>query len=197
MRKFVLVGLCASFLLGSTAFAAGKATSGKKVKPQVYSQKFGSWYYRCVVMKFSKQKQTKQCEVTQVSQVKQNKKMVNVLTLAMAQVTVTDKKKKKSQKWVMTALTPLNIYLPSGFSIAFAEKEKADSLRYRNCNQAGCWVQHILEGNILKGLLKNSNAFAKMRLMNGQNVNIKFSLAGLGKAMKALRGGKLPKKSNS
>ncbi len=97
----------------------------------------------------------------------------------------------------MTALTPLNIYLPSGFSIAFAEKAKTDSLRYRNCNQAGCWVQHVLDAKIMKGLLRNSNAFAKMRLMNGQNVNIKFSLAGLSKAMKALKNGKLPKKGNS
>ena len=121
--------------------------------------------------------------------------MVNVLTLALAQVEVKSKKNKKSRQWVLTALTPLNIYLPSGFSLAFKEKAKADSMRYRNCNQAGCWVQHVLDRKMVRRLLKHKSGFARMRLMNGQNVNIKFSLSGMNAAMQALKSGKLPQKT--
>ena len=74
MRNIFLTGICVFFLGVSSVQAIQKSSSSKTVKPQVYAQKYDSWYYRCVVLKISKQKQTRQCEVTQVSQVKQNKK---------------------------------------------------------------------------------------------------------------------------
>lgn len=156
------------------------------------TKKYNDWYYRCIEQKADKKSPARQCEVLQVAQVKSpsadktSKKAaqnVSVLTLAFSKG-LPDKKSKK-RAVLLTVLTPLNIHLPSGFELT-VDKNKPIKNVYRNCNQAGCWVNAQLSARDMKRLKKGKFGLGQMRLLNGQNVRIKFSLKGLGQALAAL-----------
>lgn len=156
-------------------------------KPRISSQRFDDWHYRCVEAVVNGKKSNR-CEVVQVAQTKQGENVINLLTVSFSEIT--DKKKKKQT--VITVLAPLNVFLPAGLALS-VDKNKASGLKYRNCNKAGCWIQHLVKADLLKQFDKGVSGFAKMRLINGQNINVKFSLKGLSSAMKALKNGKTPK----
>ena len=160
--------------------------------PKSKTKKYDDWYYRCIEQTADKKSPARQCEVLQVAQVKSpsgdknSKKVaqnVSVLTLAFSKG-LPDKKSKK-RAVLLTILTPLNIHLPSGFEIT-VDKNKPIKNVYRNCNQAGCWVNAQLSARDMKRLKKGKFGLGQMRLLNGQNVRIKFSLKGLGQALAAL-----------
>ena len=112
---------------------------------------------------------------------------VSVLTLALSKAPAV-KGKAGVRPFILTILTPLNIYLPVGFDLTI-DSTPPIKTTYRNCNQAGCWVHKELIGSELRQLKKGRFGFGQMRLMNGQNVRIKFSLSGIGKALAALETG--------
>ncbi|MDR6634235.1 invasion protein IalB [Phyllobacterium sp. 1468] len=178
---------------GNPAGSAAPA-SAQPATPDVTSVKFEDWYYRCVDTQVADGKAAASCEVAQIAQVKQNGQDVNILTLAIAKTTPAPAAKGKEAKsqpapgseLLLMALVPLNVFLPSGFSITAADKPVAQ-MAYRNCNQAGCWAQVNLDAKMLTALQKNSDAAGSLRLMNGQNINIKFSLKGLSAALTELQ----------
>ncbi|ENN88262.1 hypothetical protein RHSP_83331 [Rhizobium freirei PRF 81] len=86
----------------------------------------------------------------------------------------------------MTTLVPLNMYLPGGIGIDASDKPVVQ-LAYRNCNQAGCWAQQKLDAKMVAALAKATNGIGHVQMMNGQKVNIKFSLKGLSAALDALQ----------
>jgi invasion protein IalB len=152
-------------------------------KPQISAQKFDDWYYRC-----SGDPQARACEVAQIAQVPKDGKNVNVLTLAIAPAVGNDTAAGKKAKTglMLTALLPLNVFLPAGLSITSSGKP-VTKLSYRNCNQAGCWAQQALDARMLASLDKSGSAEGLVRLMDGQNVNIRFSLKGLKPALEKLQ----------
>jgi len=176
----------AAVLLGS-----GITASAVSAEPRIQSERFEDWFYRCVTPEASKeQPQPKaQCEVVQIAQTKQGKETVNVLTISVSE-TVRDNKKNA----VLTVLVPQNVHLPSGLILSIGEQSKV-TLHYRNCNNAGCWIQHAIDGKSLEALKSNEAGFASLHLINGQNLNIKFSLKGFKEALQALESDKHPKKS--
>ncbi len=151
--------------------------------PAMKSQKFDDWYYRC-----TGSAGTEACEVAQVAQVAKDGKPVNILTLAIAASPAGSQGKgdKGKPRLLLTALLPLNVYLPSGLSIKANGKPVA-KLDYRNCNQSGCWAQLALDTKTATTLKKGSTAEGLVRLMNGQDVNIRFSLKGLKPALDELQ----------
>lgn len=157
-------------------------------QPEVKSTKFDDWYYRCVDVKAADGKAVSQCEVAQIAQVRQGDKDVSVLTLAIARTAGDPSKQGEEAKpgLLMTALVPLNVFLPAGFAIGVDGKPAIESA-YRNCNQAGCWAQQRLDAKTVDVLKKASNGEGRMRLMNGQNVSVRFSLKGLTAALNALQ----------
>ncbi|MEI1248375.1 invasion associated locus B family protein [Rhizobium aouanii] len=163
------------------------AVQGQDPVPALKSQKFDDWYYRC-----TGSAGTEACEVAQVAQVTKDGKPVNILTVAIAAspVSSTDKGKGKGDKGkprlMLTALLPLNVFLPSGLSIK-ADGKPVAKLDYRNCNQSGCWAQQALDTKMAAALTKGSSAEGLVRLMNGQDVNIRFSLKGLKPALDELQ----------
>lgn len=166
------------------------ATNNQKNKSK--TKKYNDWYYRCIEQEADKKSPARQCEVLQVAQVKspsKNKnskaaaKNVSVLTLAFSKG-LPDKKSKK-RSILLTVLTPLNIHLPAGFDLT-VDKNKPIKNVYRNCNQAGCWVNAQLSSQDMRRFKKGKFGLGQMRLLNGQNVRIKFSLKGLGRALAAL-----------
>lgn len=159
--------------------------------PQARVQKFDDWYYRCIDGKAADGSAATHCEVAQIATVKQGDQDVNVLTLAIAKAdapAAPDKKtaKQPASDLVLTALVPLNMYLPAGLSIDAADKP-AVQLAYRNCNQAGCWSQQKLDTKTISALAKAADGVGHVQMMNGQKVNIKFSLKGLSAALDALQ----------
>ncbi|WP_064684549.1 invasion associated locus B family protein [Rhizobium bangladeshense] len=146
--------------------------------PAIKSQKFDDWYYRC-----TGSGDTAACEVAQVAQVAKDGKNVNVLTIATTPATSQGKSK---PRLMLTALLPLNVFLPSGLAIK-ADGKPLAKLDYRNCNEAGCWAQQALDAKTTAALRKGSIAEGLVRLMNGQDVNIRFSLKGLSPALDELQ----------
>jgi len=162
--------------------------SGSAEQPQVRSVRFDDWYYRCVDATDANGPDAASCEVAQISQVKQNGEGVNVLTLAIAK-TASDTAGKDSKQvpgLLLTALVPLNVFLPAGFDLK-ADGKPVVAVNYRNCNQAGCWVQHKLDTKMLGTLQKGTIGEGSLRLMNGQNISIRFSLKGLTAALAELQ----------
>jgi invasion protein IalB len=167
------------------------ATTGEQPAPQARVQKFDDWYYRCIDGKAADGAATTSCEVAQIATVKQGDRDVNILTLAVAKVpapTATDKKaaKQPASELVLTTLVPLNLYIPAGLSIDVADKPVVQ-LAYRNCNQSGCWAQQKLDAKTVSALSKAADGTGHVQMMNGQKVNIKFSLKGLSAALDALQ----------
>ncbi|AYG68679.1 MULTISPECIES: invasion associated locus B family protein [unclassified Rhizobium] len=175
-----------------TAQSPAAAASEQQPAPQARVQKFDDWYYRCIDGKAADGSTATHCEVAQIATVKQGDQDVNILTLAIAKATdapVTSNKKAAKQPagdLVLTALVPLNMYIPAGLGIDAAEKPVVQ-LAYRNCNQAGCWSQQKLDGKMVAALTKAADGTGHVQMMNGQKVNIKFSLKGLPAALDALQ----------
>ncbi len=177
----------------STGSAQGSpaAANEQPPAPQARVQKFDDWYYRCIDGKAADGAAITHCEVAQIATVKQGDQDVNVLTLAIAKAdapAASDKKtaKQPASDLVLTTLVPLNMYLPAGLSIDAADKP-AVQLAYRNCNQAGCWSQQKLDAKTISALSKSADGVGHVQMMNGQKVNIKFSLKGLSAALDALQ----------
>jgi invasion protein IalB len=175
----------------SSIQAATPQTDEQKPAPQARVQKFDDWYYRCIDGKAADGSASESCEVAQIATVKQGDQDVNVLTLAVAKVpapAATDKKaaKQPASELVLTTLVPLNMYLPAGISIDASDKQVVQ-LAYRNCNQGGCWAQQKLDGKMVSALAKATDGTGHVQMMNGQKVNIKFSLKGLSAALDALQ----------
>jgi invasion protein IalB len=162
------------------AVTAGEAVPATPVK----SQKFDDWYYRCAVAGTNAS-----CEVAQVAQVAKDGKNVSVLTLAIARSSgVVGKDGKKSKpSLTLTTLVPLNVFLPSGLTIK-ADGKMLTRLAYRNCNQAGCWSQQVMDASSTDGLAKSAVGEGLPKLINGQDISIRFSLKGLKAALAELQG---------
>jgi len=201
-RMLLLILLLLSVVLSSNVVLSEEKSKGTsniaqrqqypQQKPKSKTKKYNDWYYRCIEQKTDKKSPARQCEVLQVAQVKspstdktskKSAQNVSVLTLAFSKG-LPDKKSKK-RAVLLTVLTPLNIHLPSGFDLT-VDKNKPIKNVYRNCNQAGCWVNAQLSNRDMKRLKQGRFGLGQMRLLNGQNVRIKFSLKGLGRALAAL-----------
>lgn len=176
----------ASLLLIALASMASNADAEQisdSTKP--IAERFDDWSYRCAETNPPSNGSSKQCEVVQVAKIKQGDEDVSILTLAIAR-TAPSANKASDAALLMTALVPLNVFLPPGLAME-ADAVKLFDGSYRNCNQAGCWVQQRLDLKMLTALQKGQAGTARLRLMNGQNVTIRFSLKGLTAALAKLK----------
>lgn len=174
------------FAFGILAAQAEEAKVAAPEAPKIQTTRFDDWTYRCAEAKAADGKSIAQCEVAQIAQVKQGDQDVSVLTLAIAKTAPEAGKKPSNNDLLLTALVPLNVVLPVGLGLA-ADGKDVVTIPYRNCNQAGCWAQQKLDSKMLSALQKGSAGEARLRLMNGQNINLKFSLKGLSKALAELQ----------
>jgi invasion protein IalB len=173
-------------LIGTLSVHAQQTAAVKPDAPVTRSTRFGDWTYRCARMKAAGSKTVEPCEVVQIAQVRQGSGNANVLTLAFAKAAGEGGSKTSGGSLLLTALVPLNVVLPIGLGLAADDKDVV-TVPYRNCNQAGCWAQQKLDGKMLAALQKGSAGEARLRLMNGQNINVKFSLKGLARALSELQ----------
>jgi invasion protein IalB len=189
--RIVALGAVLGVFVAGMASAQTQGEPGVEPKPQmqapaVQSTRFDDWHYRCVDVKATNGEIVQQCEVAQVAQVKQGEENINVLTLAIARTAPEAGKKASDGDLLLTALVPLNVVLPIGLGLS-ADGREVVAIPYRNCNQAGCWAQQKLDQKMLRALQKGISGEAHLRLMNGQNINLRFSLRGLTKALVELQ----------
>lgn len=146
-------------------------------------QRFHDWQMRCA----TKDQSPDICEIAQVAQVMREQDGVTVLTLAIAPDMAASKGRGEmaSPSMILTMLVPLNVALPAGLSIS-ADGKPITNLAYRNCNQSGCWVRTSLKPTTLSALKKGRTGGATLSLVDGQAVDIRFSLTGLTAALAAL-----------
>ncbi|MFS8146238.1 invasion associated locus B family protein [Rhizobium sp. BR 249] len=182
-RGFRIIVPALILMAGANPCLAQSPGPAGQPAPAMKSQKFDDWYYRCTGAAGAEA-----CEVAQVAQVAKDGKNVNVLTLAISAAPADPRNKgeKGKPRLMLTALLPLNVFLPSGLSIK-ADGKPVAKLDYRNCNEAGCWAQQALDTKTAAVLKKGATAEGLVRLMNGQDVNIRFSLKGLKTALDELQ----------
>lgn len=149
----------------------------------VTAERFDDWTLRCVTAAAA----SPACEVTQPLMVAHDGSPVEILKLAVSRAS--DKAGKAD--WALVVLTPLDVHLPADFGFATGTA-KPVLLKYRNCNQLGCFVIVPLENDRLAALKKAADGTAYFRLLNGQTVKVSFSLKGFTKAFDALAAGKVP-----
>lgn len=167
----------------SQATPAAVPTAAPTLK--ITSTKFEDWYLRCAQAEDGNS--TSQCEVAQIAQVTDNGKQVPVLTMSFAKPAPSKDKPDAAHgnDLILTALVPLNVFLPIGLSFKLDGKD-ATQMAYRNCNQAGCWSNLTLNGKSILAFTKAQTAIGHLQLMNGQNINIGFSTKGLSAALAEL-----------
>lgn len=161
-----------------------------KAEPRILSERFDDWFYRCAESGEGDKKTTR-CEVVQVAQTKRGEETLTPLTLSLSETSGENKNKTA----ILTVLAPLNVFLPAGVALS-VDQGKAVTLTYRNCNNAGCWLQHLVTDTFMGELKGGEAGFARFQLVDGQSLNVKFSLKGLPAALKSLQDGKPPKEKS-
>lgn len=77
------------------------------------------------------------------------------------------------------------IYLPNGFQL-YVDKKKLVTYPVTNCTDKGCFLQKIADQQLLQGFRRGSAGTLRVTLMNGQNLDVTFSLFGFSAAMRDL-----------
>lgn len=167
----------------SAQSGAGDAQSSTDVR----AERFDDWTLRCFLPPKNKDGSTATCEIAQPLMVNQDGKPVEILNLAVSRAS--DKAGKAD--WALVVLTPLDVQLSSDFGFA-AGSAKPSLLRYRNCNQLGCFVIVPLDRERINQMKRAADGAAFFRLLNGQAVKVTFSLKGFTKAFEALSSGTVP-----
>ena len=79
---------------------------------------------------------------------------------------------------------PLDVYLPADFGLRI-DGQNERRIRYRNCNEAGCWVVLPVDQSLISQLRRGITAEAALALVEGETVHISFSLRGFTAALSA------------
>jgi len=144
---------------------------------------FDDWVHRCTDIEIENNTVT-QCELLQAQQRQQGDGMLNVLILAFAEIF--EEKEGGNKGFMLTTVVPLDVFLPEGMRF-LADGVPVMQVPFRNCNLNGCWSQMIVEEQALNALKKGSAGLARFTIMNGQEVEVKFSLKGLTAGLNALQ----------
>ena len=132
-------------------------------------QFFESWRVSCP------QDTADSCRVWQRVQVHHDGTAQDVMAVSIAPA---------DQGLVLLVQVPLDIYLPADFGLR-VDGQGERRLRYRNCNQTGCWVAAPADAQLLRQFRRGITAEAALSLVEGETVRISFSLLGFTAAMVA------------
>lgn len=176
------IGLIAFGLLIAATGAFAQANSATS---QVAAEQFDDWQYRCIVLE--QIDQAPACELSQSVMVEQDDQQVEVLNIALSRADDAA----GNVGWALVILTPQDVHLPSDFGLTLGAATP-QIVRYRNCNQSGCWVVVPADEQVLGGMKRALEGAANFRLLNGQVVRVVFSLRGFTRGFAALSNGDVP-----
>lgn len=82
---------------------------------------------------------------------------------------------------------PLDVYLPDDIGLR-VDGTAERVIRFRNCNAAGCWALLPADAALLRQLRRGLEGEVAFSLMEGERVQISFSLRGMTAALRAYEG---------
>ncbi|MDX8354529.1 invasion associated locus B family protein [Cognatiyoonia sp. IB215182] len=172
-------------MLPVSAFAQPTSATASGESTTVVAEQFEDWQHRCISHK--RPDQTAACELSQSVQVDQDGRSVEVLNIALSRADDAA----GSVGWALVVLTPRDVHLPSDFGLKLGNTAPFLT-RYRNCNEAGCWVVVPADEAVLSAMKRGIEGAANFRLLNGQVVSVVFSLRGFTAGFEALAAGQIP-----
>ncbi|WP_299150247.1 invasion associated locus B family protein [uncultured Tateyamaria sp.] len=132
-------------------------------------QEFEDWRVTCTAQA------SETCRVWQRVQIAHEGKTQDVMAVSVAP---------SDEGLVLLVQVPIDVFLPADFGLRI-DGQNERRVRYRNCNQAGCWVLIVLNDRLLRQLQSGLTAETAMSLVEGETVRVSFSLRGFTAAMAA------------
>lgn len=137
---------------------------------------YQDWTYQCAPS--SNNLAVPSCEVSQAVKIDRQGHLVTILELALS--------KQGPTHHVLTILAPLNLYLPSGFELAWGTHH-SHAVPFLSCSRQGCLARMRVTPALLAGLKHQSRATGLFRLANHKEVRLLFSLKGFSDAFAVLQ----------
>jgi len=145
---------------------------------------FEDWVHRCSDL-IIEEKPFTQCELLQAQQRQQGEDMLNILIMAFAEA-LPEEGGDKSSQFMLTSVVPLDVFLPEGIRF-LVDSRAVMHVPFRNCNASGCWSQVLVEETVLNSLKRGNEGRARFTIINGQEIEVRFSLKGLTAGLAALK----------
>ncbi len=158
-----IVGVASALSLGAAAAWAQDAQSIPDV------QVFDDWRVSCP------QNSADSCRVWQRVQVQHGDVAQDVMAVSLAPA---------DTGLALLIQVPLDVYLPADFGLR-VDGANERRVRYRNCNETGCWVLIEADAPLLNQFRRGITAEAALSLIEGETVRISFSLRGFTAALAA------------
>lgn len=163
--------------------------SAEDAAPNIRSQMFDDWVYRCQSVDQAKSV----CEVAQEMIVNKDGKRVPILTMALTHGD-------DGKDMLVNILAPLGVLLAKGLTVSVDPIGPADgkgdikslSFSFAYCDQRGCWVSAQKADALAAALKPGKVGHVRVVMGNGRGLNIDFSLAGFANALAAYEAGKPP-----
>ncbi len=153
----------------TVALTATLATAQDTETPAADVEVFDDWRVSCA------DGVADNCRVWQRVQVAYNDGLQDVMAVSIAPA---------DTGLVVLFQVPLDVYLPADFGLR-VDGTGERRVRYRNCNETGCWVLMRGDSGVLSSFRRGITAEAALSLVEGETVRISFSLRGFTAAMAA------------
>lgn len=170
--KFSPIALAfAAALLAVPALAQDGPPQGQKPLQPSEEKLFKDWTVRCYPVA-----SPTPCEMIEIRVAKKTGQ--RVLGVLLAYVPARD-------THIMQISVPLGVSLANGLVIS-ADPYKSPVLKFRRCDQAGCYVESAVGADIIGQLSKASKGQIGIVTMDGRPFNLAFSMDGFSEAHAAL-----------
>ena len=170
----LLSGLTLTALLAGSAAAQAPAPAGAPppapVQPEIKT--IGDWAVRC----YPVQSQSP-CDMFQQQNEKDSQQ--RILALSLAYIPHLD-------RHAIQVVVPLGVAIPKGV-ILHTSSFTSQSMPYRRCDRAGCYVEMLIDNNIVDQIGHGGDtAMVKITADDGKSYDLKISLNGFSAAHDAM-----------
>jgi invasion protein IalB len=183
-----IFAVAAALLLVSAAFAAKPAQEGaapaaaqapeQSAQPQPNAppkttdvKGIGDWTVRCYAIS-----SPSPCEMVELRVAKKNGQRILGFLLAYVPA---------RNQHIIQISVPLGVALQNGLVIS-SDTYKSGVLKFRRCDNMGCYVEAAIDGNAINSLGRATKAEVQIVYMDGKKYNLVFSLNGFTEAHRTL-----------
>ena len=171
MKSFRIALAFAAALIAAPAFAQDAAPQAQKPLQPSDVKEFKDWTVRCYPVASASP-----CEMIELRVAKKTGQ--RILGVLIAYVPARD-------AHIMQISVPLGIAIQNGLVIN-ADTYKSPVLKYRRCDQMGCYVEAAIGSDVIGQIGKATKAQAEIVTVDGRKFNLAFSLDGFTEAHNAL-----------
>ncbi len=167
---FAAAALVAVPAIAQQEDAAQAQKERKPVQPDVVKE-FGDWTVRCYPVK-----SPSPCQMLELRVAKKSHQ--RILGVMLAYVPSRDAN-------VLQVSVPLGVALSNGLVID-TDTYKSPVLKFRRCDQLGCYVEEAVGNDVVSKLAKATKANATIVSVDGKRYNLVFSLKGFTEAHQSM-----------